>query len=67
MNEVKLSINKDELEQALDLMQRFDCDSMEFVKQNDSGIGYILQGHFPVSIADTSGLYIVEITGVKDW
>jgi hypothetical protein len=67
MNEVKISINKDELEQALELMNRFDCDSMEFVKQGGSGIGYILQGHFPVSIADTSGVYIVEITGVKDW
>jgi len=66
MKEVKISINKDELEQALELMNRFDCDSMEFVKQSSS-IGYVLQGHFPVRIADTSGVYIVEITGVKDW
>jgi hypothetical protein len=63
----KMFLRREELESALELMARFECSSVELVQETGSGIGTVLNAHLPVTIADTAGTYVVEITGVKDW
>ena len=63
----RMFLRREELEAALELMNRFECNTVELVQETGSGIGSILNAHLPVTVADTAGTYVVEITGVKDW
>lgn len=67
MTDSRIDIRRDELERVLELMDNFDTDTVELVRSSSSGIGYILNAHFETSIANTQGVYIVEITGVDKW
>lgn len=67
MSEKRVRVDRKELERVLELMDRFECADVELVQRNGGGIGYILNAHFETSIADTPGVYIVEITGVDEW
>lgn len=67
MSESRMILHREELERVLELMTRFDNNTIELVQHSGGGIGYTLNAHIETTVADTQGVYIVEITGVKDW
>jgi hypothetical protein len=48
-------------------MESFNSKSVEIETDSTSGIGKLVYAHYHITLADTPGKYVVEITNVNDW
>jgi hypothetical protein len=67
MNDIKIDIFREELEEIVKLMNNFDAGGVTIYKTKQTEIGYVLEAGVFHKTNDFSGEFKVTITDESDW
>ena len=64
---MKITLEKNEVEEILDIVKTFNPKKIDIEQDCSSGIGCSLKVSFDLMVHDTMGKFTIDLTNVEDW
>ena len=64
---MRITLYKDEVQQILDIFNKFDISKVEVIQDSSSGIGTTLSVAFDTELKEQEVRVVIDLTDVENW